>query len=143
MGQVSHYNAEDAATICAGLAEGNALLAICQAMGLPYATAMQWEFDHADHGDNAARARQIGCEAIAEEMLGIADTPQLGVETITKDDGKIETREGDMIRHRQMRIDTRKWLLSKWHKKYAERQQIEHSGSIGLGDRFRQAEGEK
>jgi hypothetical protein len=113
-GQKSTFNAEDAATICAGLSEGRSLLSIVQAMGLPYSTAKQWERDHPEHAANVARAREAGCHALADEALKIADTPQLGVVRTVKPDGSVEERQEDMTSHRKLQIDTRKWLLSRW-----------------------------
>lgn len=128
MAQASKFNQEDADTICAALAEGHSLLSICEAMGIPFSTAMGWEDDHPEHAENAARARARGCQYMAEEMKEIADTPQVGVVRITKPDGSVEEREEDMTQHRRLRIETRKWLLSKWASKiYGDKQQVEHS----------------
>lgn len=122
MAAVSKFNQHDAETICYGLSEGHSLLSICQAMGLPYSTAKQWERDHPDHAANVARAREAGCHALADQALDIADTPMLGVVRTTKPDGAVEEREEDMTSHRKLQIDTRKWLLSRWLPKvYGER----------------------
>lgn len=135
MSAISLFNDEDAETICAGLSEGYSLLSICEAMGIPYSTAMGWERDRPEYAANAARAREIGCRAMAEEMLAIADTPQVGIVRTTKPDGTVEEREEDMHQHRRLRIETRKWLLSKWASKvYGERQQVEHSVDEDVAD---------
>lgn len=103
--------------ICAGLAEGHSLLSICEALGLNVATAWNWERDIPEHGENAARAREVGCHVMACEMKAIADTPQLGVIRTTKANGDVEERQEDMTQHRRLQIETRKWLLSKWASK--------------------------
>lgn len=122
MGQKSTFNQEDADTICAALAEGHSLLSICEAMGLPVSTARQWELDNPEHAANAARAREMGCHALADQALRIADTPQLGTVRTIKPDGSVEERQEDMTAHRRLQIDTRKWLLSRWLPKvYGER----------------------
>lgn len=122
MGQASTYTKEDGETICAALAEGHSLLSICEATGIAYETARRWEQDIPEHASNAARAREIGCHALAEQALKIADTPQLGVIRTVKPDGAIEERQEDMIAHRRLQIDTRKWLISKWASKiYGEK----------------------
>ena len=126
--------------ICAGLAEGHSLLATCEALGVPVSTAWAWEQDIPQHGENAARAREVGCHVMACEMKEIADTPQIGVVRTTKPDGQIEEREEDMTQHRRLRIETRKWLLSKWASKiYGDKQQIEHSGSVSIAETLRAA----
>lgn len=114
MGKKSTYEPWIGETICAALAEGNSLLSICEAMGIPVATARQWELDIPEHSANAARARELGCHALAEQALQIADTPCLGVVRTTKADGGIEERMEDMTSHRKLQIDTRKWLISRW-----------------------------
>ena len=122
MAQVSTYNQNDADTICAALAEGHSLLSICEAMGLAFATAMEWEARNPIHADNAARARELGCRAMAEQILSISDTPHLGVVRTIKPDGSIEERHEDMTQHRRLQVDSRKWLLSKWASKlYGDR----------------------
>ena len=114
MSRKSTYTDWAGEMICAGLSEGQSLLKICEAMGIPYQTARGWEQDNPLHAVNAARAREIGCHALAEQALAIADTPQIGVIRVTKADGGIEEREEDMTQHRRLQIDTRKWLLSRW-----------------------------
>lgn len=117
MAQQSTYTPEDGATICAGLAEGRSLLEIVAAMGIPYSTAHGWEKDIPEHAVNSARAREAGYRYLSEECLKIADTPLIGEERTTKADGSIEVKEGDMLGHRKLQIDTRLRLLGKWSPK--------------------------
>ncbi len=114
MGQKSTYTEWHGEMICAGLAEGHSLLSICEALGISYEAARRWETDVAEHATNVARAREMGCHALAEQALQIADTPQLGIVRTTKADGSIEERAEDMTAHRRLQIDTRKWLISRW-----------------------------
>lgn len=125
----STYTPDIGAGICAGLAEGRSLLSICKAIGVAYETARGWERDIPQHSMNAARAREHGCHALADQALEIANTPQLGVIRIHKADGGIEEREEDMIAHRRLQIDTRKWLLSKWlPKTYGDKVELNGPG---------------
>lgn len=129
MAQASSYTKEDGETICAGLAEGHSLLEICQATGISYEAAKRWEKDVPQHATDSARAREIGCHALAEQCLRIADTPLLGEETTTKADGSVEIKTGDMLGHRRLQIDTRMRLLGKWLPKvYGEK--LELGGEI-------------
>ncbi len=69
---------------------------------------------------------------MAEEIIEISDTPCLGVKTKTLKDGSEEVTEGDMIEHRRLQVDARKWLLSKMRpEKYGDRTSLEHSGPGG------------
>lgn len=78
---------------------------------------------------------------MAEDILDIADTPQIGAVTKTKPDGSVETREGDMIEHRRLQVDARKWLASKLKpKKYGDRVDLTNSdGSLTGADALAKA----
>jgi hypothetical protein len=68
-----------------------------------------------------ARARDIGYDALAEECLLIADTPQFGQKQVMSDEGATTTIE-DMLGHRKLQIETRLKLLAKFHpSKYGDR----------------------
>lgn len=128
-GQASTYTTWAGETICAGLAEGHSLLSICEATGIAVSTAWGWERDIPEHAENATRAREVGCHVMACETKDIADTPQLGEIRTIKPDGTVEVRYEDMTQHRRLRIDTRKWLLSKWASKvYGDK--LELGGSV-------------
>jgi hypothetical protein len=72
-----------------------------------------------------ARARDIGYDALAEECLQIADTPQFGQKQVMSDEGATTTIE-DMLGHRKLQIETRLKLLAKFHPtKYGDRVAIE------------------
>lgn len=75
--------------------------------------------------DRYARAKQLQAEILAAEILSIADTTQEGVKVVEKPTG-METITGDMIDHRRLRVESRKWLLSKLlPKKYGDAQQLD------------------
>jgi hypothetical protein len=70
---------------------------------------------------------------MADEMREIVDTPQLGVKTKTTEDGKIETI--DMIDHRRLQVDTRKWLLARMLPAvYGDRKTIDANVNVSVGD---------
>ena len=81
------------------------------------------------------RAKEHQAETIAQEMVHIANTPQQGKKTVTKDtkDGvMVEVTEGDMIEHRRLQIEARRWLAGKLApKKYGDKIQQEHTGADG------------
>lgn len=88
-----------------------------------------------------ARAKEESADAMAEDILDIADTPRIGTVTKTKPDGSVETREGDMIEHRRLQVDARKWLASKLKpKKYGDRVDLTNSdGSLTGADALAKA----
>jgi hypothetical protein len=111
----STYTTVIATSICEQLIEGKSLRQICEQPGMPNkATVLRWLADEkrAVFRDQYARAREMQAEAMADEILEIADTPEIGQKTVSKATG-IEITEGDMIEHRRLRVDTRKWLMSK------------------------------
>jgi hypothetical protein len=88
------------------------------------ATVCDWVRDRPEFAERYARARSVGLDALADELLEIADTPAIGIKTKADADGVIiEATTGDMIEHRKLRVDARKWLLSKMRPdKYGDRQ---------------------
>ncbi len=111
----STFTKAKAEEICRRLAEGETLRGICRTEGMPpESTVRKWAMDDI-HGFAAqyARARELGYHAMADEIVHISNTPVLGVKTKVDDTGKTETTEGDMIEHRRLQIDARKWLLAK------------------------------
>lgn len=113
-GRPSLYTKEIALEICTRLADGESLNAICKDEHLPSnATVRSWALDNVEgFSAHYTRARELGYSLLAEEMMAIADTPVIGSKTTSKATG-IETTEGDMIEHRRLQVDTRKWMLSK------------------------------
>lgn len=115
------------AAICEQLADGKSLREICRQDGMPSI----WAFLRAVEADpelaqQYARCKEAGIEALAADILHIANTPQLGVIRTTKADGGIEEKQADMIEHRRLQVDARKWLLSKLApKKYGDK--IDHT----------------
>ena len=113
--------------------EGMSTTSACKQVGLGWQAFCSWCEDAPDHVERYTRARAQLLERMAEEIHQIADTPVEGVTITTKADGGVEAKRADMIEHRRLQIESRKWLLAKlMPKKYGDKQHIEHSGSIGL-----------
>lgn len=72
-------------------------------------------------------------EVLADEIHAIADTPLIGEKRTIKANGDEEVVMGDMIEHRRLQIDARKWTAAKLlPRKYGDSQRVELSGSINL-----------
>jgi hypothetical protein len=81
----------------------------------------EWMGRDQDLSGAIARAREIGYDKMAEEVLQIADTPMMG-QIQTMDDKGSTIRTEDMLGHRKLQIETRLKLLAKWNpKKYGDR----------------------
>ena len=112
----SLYTQELADAICDRLEAGDSLRKACETAGGPDpSTVLRWTQDAVCIGfaQQYTRAREAGYQKLGDELIEIADTPQIGIETKLRPDGSRETTEGDMLGHRKLQIDTRKWMLSK------------------------------
>lgn len=142
MGGVSTYTQAVADAICERLAAGESLRAICRDEGMPAErTVRGWVIDDIEgFAPQYARARDLGLDCVAEEIREIADTPKEGEVSTSKEWGT-EVKRGDMLEHRKLQVDSRKWYLSKLApKRYGDKQQVEHSGEMtinGLSTRMR------
>lgn len=121
--------------ILVGLADGRSLRSVLRdGKGrMPsVGTFLQWVAEDPAMAEQYARARALCLDAMAEDIIEIADTPEIGQKSVSKATG-LEITEGDMVEHRRLRVESRKWLLSKLApKKYGELKHVEHSGKVGL-----------
>ncbi len=133
MGRPSDYTEDMAIEICARLASGESLVRMCKADDMPsVSTVYRWIQAHEEFRDNYTRAREDQADTLADEILDIANTPVVGVKTKTNEKGEVETTEGDMIEHRRLQVDARKWIAAKLKpKKYGDKQQTEVTGADG------------
>lgn len=121
-GRPSKYTPELAREIIERLSEGEPLRQICREEYMPqWRTIYDWMYRDPDLSAAIARAREIGYDKMAEEVLEIADNPKLG-QIHTQDDKGSTVRTEDMLGHRKLQVETRLKLLAKWNpKKYGER----------------------
>jgi hypothetical protein len=123
MGRPSTYSEAIAAEICERLAAGESLKAICRDEHMPPdPTVRRWVIvDEQGFAAQYVRARDIALDRMADEIVEIADNPQIGEKIKHGKDGT-EITEGDMIEHRRLRVDARKWYLCKLApKRYGDR----------------------
>lgn len=115
VGRPTNYTPDIATSICAEIASGRKVSEICEADDMPgERTVYRWLGVHDEFRQQYARAMEQRTEAMAEETLEIADNLL-----------------GDPARDR-LRVDTRKWLMSKMApKKYGDKVQQEVSGPNG------------
>ena len=130
----STYSQAMAEIVCAQLADGLSLREISRQDGMPdKATVMRWMNAHSDFRDQYVRAKEIGIEALAEDILDIADDATN--DWMERKDAEGENAgwqfNGEAARRSQIRIDSRKWLLSKLApKKYGDKVTQEHTGAV-------------
>lgn len=129
-GRPSDYSEELAAHICGELASGRSLRDVCRDDDTPaQSTVFLWLSKHPGFSEQYARAMEARTNALAEEILEIADdsSGDVGV----TEDGR-EVVKSDVIARSRLRVDTRKWLMSKMApKKYGDKISQEISGPDG------------
>lgn len=134
VGRPSKWNAEIADLICEQLASGMTLNQVCKQDGMPdEKTVRNWALDDVNgFSPKYTRARELGYLKMADELIEIADTPVIGEKTVEKLTG-FEVTRGDMIERARLKVDTRKWMLSKMLPKiYGDKIAVDHSGKVGM-----------
>ena len=138
------YDRGIAEAVLAELAAGHSLRKVCAQDGMPAITTfMRWMAEEGEAGDilrkQYARAREAQAETMAEEILAIADEECTTVRA-DKHGSRGDDRSGDVevvfdataVARNRLRVDARKWLLSKMApKKYGDKIQAEHTGAGG------------
>lgn len=111
-GETHSYKQSIADTICTELAKGRSLRSVCRDDGMPpESTVRQWALDDREgFAAQYARAREIGYHSMADELLEIADDGRN--DYITGED-PVPTLNSEHIQRSRLRVDTRKWMLSK------------------------------
>lgn len=133
MARPSEFNQETAEAICERIADGESLRSICTREDMPNkSTVFRWLEELPDFATKYARAREFQADSMADDIVDIADTTQIGVKTKTNEKGEVETTEGDMIEHRKLRIAARQWTAEKLRpKKYGAFKALELTGANG------------
>lgn len=129
MGRPSKYSPEIAARICEAISTSTkGLHSICQAADLPgVTTVMMWLRDHEDFRKQYAHAREAQADFLGGQILDIADDGSNDLMTIEKGDSSYEMENKEVTNRSKLRVDARKWLMSKLApKKYGDK--IEVSG---------------
>ena len=125
------YSDEVAEEILSRVANGEGLKTICAVPGMPTSAAVRkWirEDRGADengangYGSRYARARELGCDSIAEEIISISDDPILFN----------DEPNNALVQHARLRTENRRWLLSKLApKQYGDKVTTEVTGADG------------
>lgn len=138
-----------AAHVCSELKRGRSLDDVCRDAGMPHAsTFLDWvEEDPQGIGQDYAHAREIGYTLLADEILALSDKTceWVTVQELDSDGRPLADSKGqpllkkvlmplsaDVIAHKRVQIDTRKWVLSKMLPKvYGDKITQEHTGAGG------------
>ena len=93
-------------------------------------TFYKWLDEDKDKTKQYARACNKRADLIFEDILDIADESHSDKKVL--EDGR-EVIDNEVVQRSRLRIDARKWMLSKMNpKKYGDKIQQEHSGGIAI-----------
>lgn len=131
-GKPSFYTQDIADEFCRRVASGRSKRDVTRDPDMPHDSAViEWLNRDEAFAVQYARACQDRADVIFDEMFEIADTPMIGEKIKTDHEGKTETTTGDMIEHRRLQIDARKWALARMNpRKFGDK--LDLSGRIGL-----------
>lgn len=123
-GRPTDYTDDKANTILAMMVEGMSLRKICSEDGMPdMSTVYRWMSKNPGFRDNYAKAQADRTTAFAEELLEIAD----------QFDNAADKMDVEHIQRARLRIDTRKWLMSKMDpKRFGDKVENVHSGAVEI-----------
>jgi hypothetical protein len=136
-GRPSTFTPEIAAEICERLAAGESLRSICRDEHMPArSTVAQWHInDVQGFSAQYTHAREMGLDEIADELLDISDDGSNDWMERNDPDNPGYVLNGEHSSRSRLRLDTRKWYLSKLApKRYGDKQAVELSGHLALGD---------
>lgn len=129
-GRPFEYDADIFFAICERIAGGEFLAHICDSHGMPSQTTFRrWKNSSDELRLAYARAREDRIDAWADDMVMIADDGSR--DYMASDDGALVPNQ-DHIQRSRLRIDTRKWIMSKHApREYGDKTALELSGADG------------
>lgn len=127
MARPTEYSEEIGDYICEQLAEGNSLTSVCKSQNTPEArTVYRWLL--ATHNQdldqfrlNYAQAREIQYQRMADELMDIADDGTNDYVLANSEDGDLCRVNPEAIGRSRLRVDTRKWFMSKVLPKFKDK----------------------
>lgn len=131
-GRPCEYTQEIADEICAQLAEGKSLRTVCKAESMPSVTTVfAWMRKFPQFLKQYEISKAESADYLAEDTLDIADDGSNDWMATNDPENPGYRANGEHIARSRLRVDTRKWIASKLKpKKYGEKLDIAHSGSI-------------
>ena len=124
------------------IASGEPLRQICRDEHMPsFRVFYDWMRGDEDLSTRIARAREDGADAIADEILSIADDGSNDWMEKKNENGDIVgwSINGEHVQRSKLRVDARLKLLAKWHpKKYGDKimTDVNHSGSVSFESEY-------
>lgn len=131
-GRPSIFTKELGDKICERIALGESIRTICKEEEMPSAVSIyNWllDDDKKEFFKKYARAKDAQAELMFDELLEIADDGSNDWMTKTFGDTEIEVENKEVVNRSKLRVDTRKWYLSKvLPKKYGDKLDLTSDG---------------
>lgn len=123
LGRPYGFTKELADIICEEIALGNSLRSVCRRDDMPcMASVFKWLRENPSFTEQYEKACAERTEAMAEDTLDIADNGNNDWMATHSGDNEAWKVNGEAIQRSRLRVDTRKWLMSKMKpKKYGDR----------------------
>jgi hypothetical protein len=138
-GRPCEYTEEIGQEICDRLAQAESLVSICKSEHMPdRSTVYDWIDANKSFADRYAKAKLDGLEYYAEEIVDIADegTNDWMERNDPKNPGWVQN--GEAINRSRLRVDTRKWVLSKLlAKRFGDKIEVNANVNINLADELK------
>ena len=118
--------------VCLRLEAGETLKNVLHNEGSTMSSTLFYQMlrDSEENNNRYARAREIQAETMFGEMLEIADQSNLDVHI--DDEGKVRV-DGEIVQRSKLKVDTRKWVLSKLNpKRYGDKLDIESKNDVNI-----------
>lgn len=136
-GRPSIFTQELADKICSQLSEGVSLRTVCIPDDMPAsATVFSWLRKNEEFVKQYARAKEESSDAMAEDILDIADDGRNDWMEIQLPGGVTkEIPNQEVLQRSKLRVDTRKWIMSKMKpKKYGDKVDLTSDGKAIEGN---------
>ena len=112
---------------------GNSLRKTLMVINLPAKTFYEWLEQDEEKSKQYARACELRADILFEEILEIANTTIEGKVIETDESGRTKEKVGDMLGHRRLQIDARKWMLGKLNpKKYGDKLEVDQNTNMTI-----------
>ncbi len=135
-GRPEIYTQELADKVCQRIAEGYSMRTVCVPDDMPaISTLFKWIREKPEFSQQYAKATEERTEAMSEDILDIADDGSNDLMTIQKGSQTYEVENREVTNRSRLRVDTRKWLMSKMKpKKYGDKVDVTSDGKAIKGN---------
>jgi hypothetical protein len=118
-------DAEKAQAVVDQIADtGKSLRKVCEENEIKPSTFLRQVALDENLAEQYARAMQVRADTHFSEIVEISDTQQIGTVETSKEWGT-ETKTADMVEHRRLRIDARKWVIARMNpRKYGDKLEL-------------------